>query len=483
MATPDDETRTRTRHADFRAGFIWAALAIALVGFSIGAHLTSVLGLGFPAGKGFVSFIQVHGHAQLVGWTGLFVIGISLHVMPRLAGVPLAKPQWLRPILWCVVLGLGLRSIGQAVLPYLIEDAAYPLVAVPVVLSGVLEWFGILGYVGLLLGTLQGVSRGTQRPALLTVRPYFGMMVAGWMLYSGLNLVLLIYMARYRQAVVQPAWDRFGLESFIGLVLLPVALAFSVRMLPLYLRLRPADWPVRGTAYAYLLALAVRLLPIVPSVSRLAPQLMTTMAHCGQILTSAVLLWFVWQLDVLTRLRLPWTVHRVLHPGPERRPTRPGLPDYGEFGRFEWLIYAAYAWLVIAALYDGLSGFAGLAGLSWHLSRSPLRHFYLLGFITMLIFGMAVRMVPGLLHRRRVAHPALVSTTFWLGNLSMICRVLLFVLPVTLIQALPWSLSVARLAFALSGLLGLAAVACLAVNLWHTASRPEAEPQPASKAS
>jgi uncharacterized protein involved in response to NO len=357
------------------------------------------------------------------------------------------------------------------------------VVAVPVVLSGVLEWGGILGYVGLLLGTLQGVRRGTQRPALLTVRPYIGMMAAGWLLYSGLNLVLLIYMARYRQAVVQPAWDRFGLESFVGLVLLPVALAFSVRMLPLYLRLRPADWPVRGTAYAYLLALVVRLLPTAPSVSRLAPQLMTAVAHCGQILMSAVLLWFVWQLDVLTRLRFPWTVHRTLHPGPERRPTRPGLLDYGEFGRFEWLIYAAYAWLVIAALCDGLSGFDELAGLSWNLSMSPIRHLYVLGFITMLIFGMAVRMVPGLLRRRRVAHPALVSTTFWLGNLAVICRLLLFVLPVALIRALPWSLSVARLAFALSGLLGLAAVACLAVNLWHTAARPEPNPQPAPRAS
>jgi hypothetical protein len=70
-------------HAAFHRGFIWVALGMALlVGFSIGAHLTAVLGLGFVPGRGFVSFIQTHGHVQLVGWAGLFIMGISLHVLP-----------------------------------------------------------------------------------------------------------------------------------------------------------------------------------------------------------------------------------------------------------------------------------------------------------------------------------------------------------------------------------------------------------------
>jgi len=82
--------------------------------------------------------------------------------------------------------------------------------------------------------------------------------------------------------------------------------------------------------------------------------------------------------------------------------------------------------------------------------------------------GMAVRMLPGFLHKRQVASPFLVAATFWLGNAAALGRVLPFVLPSVVLQGVPASASIARIAFALSGLLGLAAIWCLAVNLWKT---------------
>jgi hypothetical protein len=298
------------------------------------------------------------------------------------------------------------------------------------------------------------------------------MMVSGWLLYACLNLGLLAHMAQAQAVVVHQAWQHFAIESFLGLVLLPVAFAFSVRMLPLYLRLAVADWPVRGTAYAYLVAILVHLVPSAPCLSQLAPQAAANLAYLGMLLKGGVILWFVWQLDVLTRRRDPWTVHRTLHPGPDRRPTRPGLPDYGEFGRFDRLISMAYVWLVLAAVCEAVSGIAALTGGSFFISGSAIRHMYLLGFITQLIFGMAARMLPGFLQQRRVANPALVDATLWLGNAAAVCRVLLFVVPPTVLQMIPGSTLVARTAFAVSGLLGLAAVWCLAVNLWKTSSLP-----------
>jgi hypothetical protein len=294
------------------------------------------------------------------------------------------------------------------------------------------------------------------------------MMVTGWLLYACLNLVLLAHMALDTGVVVHPAWNQFAIQSFIGLVLLPVAFAFSLRMLPLYLRLAVPDWPVRGTAYAYLAALATQVLPGAPPLLRLAPQVASTLANLGLLLKSVVILWFVWQLDLLTRRRAPWTVHRQLHPGPERRPTRPGLPDYGEFGRFEGLVYAAYVWLVLAAGCEGVAGITALVGRPFFVSSTAVRHMYMLGFITLLILGMAVRMLPGFLQQRRVASTALVAATFWLGNAAVVCRVLPFVLPPMLLQGTPGGAVLAWTAFAVSGLLGWAAVWCLAVNLWKT---------------
>jgi uncharacterized protein involved in response to NO len=108
------------KHTPFRIGFVWLALTAACVaGFPIGAHLSFVMGFGFALGPGFASFVQLHGHLQLMDWTGLFVMGISLHFLPRLAGVAIAQPQWLNRILWCMGSGLALRSVAHAAVPYL----------------------------------------------------------------------------------------------------------------------------------------------------------------------------------------------------------------------------------------------------------------------------------------------------------------------------------------------------------------------------
>ena len=473
MASRHDETRASGKHAIFHTGFIWAALTAALgAGLPLGAHLTFVLGFGFLPGHSFVSFVQTHGHVQLIGWAGLFIMGISLHFVPRLAGVPIARPPWLGRILCLMAAGLALRSVGHAVLPYLTATSARLPVVWLVAVSGVLEWLGILLYVGLLLSIFRRAGDIRQHPALRAVRPYFGMMVSGWLLYACLNLGLLTHMVLAQAVVVHQAWQHFAIESFLGLVLLPVAFASSVRMLPLYLRLTVADWPVRGTAYAYLVAILVHVVPGAPCFSQLAPQAAADLSHLGGLLKGGVILWFVWQLDVLTRRQNPWTVRRTLHPGPERRPTRPGLPDYGEFGHFDRLISMAYVWLVLAAVCEAVSGMVALTGGTFFISSSAIRHMYLLGFITQLIFGMAVRMLPGFLQQRRVASPALVDATLWLGNAAAVCRVLLFVVPPAVLQTIPGSTLVARTAFAVSGLLGLAAVWCLAVNLWKTSALP-----------
>jgi uncharacterized protein involved in response to NO len=471
--TVQGDTGPRLTPATFPRGYIWVALAMALgAGFPIGAHLTAVLGFGFPVGRGFASFIQLHGHVQLVGWTGLFIMGISLYFLPRLAGVPIAHPRWPAWILWLMGVGLGLRSIGHIVVPYLSDSPWLDLVVWLVAGSGLLEWGGIGLYVILLVRTVRAVGDMSNRPALLGVRPYIGMMLAGWVLYACLNLGLLGHMALHRSAVVHQAWNQFAVQGFIGLVLLPVAFAFSIRTLPLYLRLAVPDWPVRGTAYAYLAALALQVLPTAPPLAKLAPRITSNLTSLSTLLKGGVILWFVWQLDVLTRRREPRPMQRQRHPEPARRPEP--LP-HGAFGRFERLVYAAYVWLVLAAFGEVVAGAVALLGQPGLGMGNTVRHMYVLGFSTMLIFGMAVRMLPGFFQQRRVARPALVNATFWLGNTATVCRVLLFVLPPVILQGVPASLEMARNAFAVSGLLGLAAVWCLAVNVWQTAAKYRAQ--------
>jgi uncharacterized protein involved in response to NO len=456
--------------AKFHPGFIWSALGIALFGgFAIGAHLAAVIGLNFSLGKGFYSYIQIHGHLQLVGWAGLFIIGISLHFIPRLAGVPIAQPQWIPRIQFLMATGLIVRAIFHSILPYVTAPVVFQILSLTVAISGWLELAGIASYIFLVLRSLRAVRQaGNERPALQAVKPYLVMMFSGWLIYAGLNAILLVDMAANGAVTVNQPWDDFAINLFIGLVLLPVAFAFSVRMFPLYLRLPAPDWPVRQIGLAYWIFFLLQIIPTVPAVLRTAPETAFLVSAAGQGGKSAIIFYFVWKLDVLLRRRAPWTVHRVFAPGPERPPTRDGLPDYGEFGRFERLLYTAYLWLLGGAGLELLTGLAVLSNWGMEVSTDAIRHVYLLGFISLLILGMAVRMIPGFI-QKKLASAKLVDFTFWLGNLAVIGRVLPLLVPAALFEKISFMVFTSQTLFALSGMLGWAAIWCLAVNLRRTA--------------
>jgi len=459
------------RYAEFHSGFIWASLTTAIIaGFAFGAYLAVVIGYGFPVGQGFYSLIQTHGHLQLVGWVGVFIMGISLHFIPRLASFPIPHPERMNRILWLMVPGLLLRTVGGAALASLEGSPIFVPVSWLVVASGVLEGGAIVLYVSLLLETMRGSDKTRRLPALSAVKPYFGMMAVGWVLYAGLNLFLVLHMALNSTTTVDTAWNEFAITTFMSLVLLPVAFALSVRLFPLYLALPAPDWPVYGIGCVYLLAVCLQVIPAAPPLAGLAPEATRLVIALGMLLKGSAILWFVWQLDLLTRRRPLGRHARFLDTGPDRPPTRPGLPDYGEFGRFERLVYAAYTWLVLAAFVELLCGAAILLGYSISIGTDAIRHMYLLGFITHLIFGASVRMLPGFLRKKRVASTALVDTTFWLGSTAAACRVVPLLLPSWLFDELPAGVVLTQTAFAISGLLGWGAVLCLAMNLRQTQS-------------
>ena len=459
-----DKSKKSMTHTTFRLGFVWGALAMALlVGFAIGAHLTAVLGLGFGPGRAFASFVQVHGHIQLVGWAGLFIMGISLHVLPRFAGAPITRSQPITWTLWLMISGLLLRTVGQTVLPYLNEGGWFKLTQTAVVASGGLELVGIGLYITLIAQAMR-VARATARGPVMAVAPFVGSMLLGWTGYAVLNASLLIEMVRDQQVIVEPSWNHLAIQVFVGLVLLPIAFVFSVRFLPLYLRLEVPVWSVRKAAYAYLLGWAIETVPVVPPLAQAAPKLAFVGAQLGMGLKGGVVLWIIWQLGVLSTWRRQGL-------GRKGRAARPAKPNRELFGRFDWLIVSAYLWLGLGAFYEIIIGMTTLVGIATGISPDAVRHLYLLGFVSLLIFGMGARLLPGLLNTRRIASPGLVGATFWLGNAAVLSRVLLVGMPPQVWQIVPGVVIGVRVAFAFSGMLGMMAVGCLWINLRRTANR------------
>ncbi len=458
-----------TRQVEFQISYIWAALAVAVfMGFAIGTHLSFVIGFDFQLGDGFVGYIQTHGHVQLVGWVGLFIMGISLHFLPRLAGVPITHQHWLKWILRLVTSGLVLRSVGHSIIPYIVGSRFFAPVSWMVFGSSLFLWFAILLYAALLIHIFRRIDSTPKRPALSQIAPYFLMMLAGWLIYMTLNLILIFHMVFSKAVTLNPAWNEFAIQVFVGLVLLPVIFVFSLRTFPLFLRLPSTNWHIRGVAWAYLFSFCLQLLPTMPSPVNLPSGIAPFLSTSGAILKSLIVLWIVWQLDILTRLKKPWTVDRILEPGADRKATRNGLPDYGEFGRFERLLVASYSWLALGAMFEISYGTAALFGLSTLHVSDAIRHIYLLGFATNLIFGMSVRMIPGFIGKKRIASNKLVDATFYLVNSAAICRILPLVLPESFFWASPLGVEIAKAAFAFSGVFGMAALICLWMNLRKT---------------
>lgn len=461
-------------HAKFHIVFIYAALAIALTsGFGYAAILAFLIGFDLPMGDWLVSALQAHGHAQLYGWTGLFIVGVSLHFIPRMTGAPLRFPRLLPWTCGLLAGGVGLRAVAQPLLDVYAGGAVRLALRWGMGLAALEEVTGVGFYLLLVITSMRGSS--ADRPAMRPIRPFLVTALIGWGLSTVLVTCLSLGAALGDRSVLDLAWNRFASDLYLGLVLLPVGMAFSVRTFPLYLRLPAPRWRIPRVAGLYLFGFALEKLPELLGLLGLFPSeggLRMPLSGAGRGIKGMALIGFVWELDILLRRKTPWTVERVGEPGPDRRKTREGLPDYGEFGRFEQLLYAAYVWLFVAAGLDVGSGVTMMLKGALPVHADAVRHAYLAGFVSLLIFGMAPRMIPGFMHVRRLAFPGLVGATFYLASLAAFFRIVPLLLPGSLIGRFPALAQSATYAFGLSGILGWGAVAALAWNLKGTCLRP-----------
>lgn len=61
--------------------------------------------------------VNAHGHAQIFGWVGLFVMGFAYQAFPRFKHTSLAHPRWAMASFLLMLTGLVARSLAQAFLP------------------------------------------------------------------------------------------------------------------------------------------------------------------------------------------------------------------------------------------------------------------------------------------------------------------------------------------------------------------------------
>lgn len=450
-------------HSDFDPTPVGAALGLALAsGFVAGVAMMGGVAGWWPIGAWWGAMRQVHGHIQLFGFTALFVLGVGSFFLPRARGGPLAFPAMLPWIAAALGGGVLLRVLSQLALALTATGGgAAGVFRLGFALSGILETGGILAALILMSTTFRRGPPLASRVHLHAVLPLLATAFGSLAVASVISAAGAIGAARAGSALVDARIDRVCVELMIFGFALPATQAVSLQTFPLFLRLpAPTHFAARAFAACYLASAAALLLGIGTGIGRIE--------GAGALGVSASLIGLTLLLDVLTRRRPAWVAARLpMAPSESRRPTRPGLPDRGEYGRFEWLIYGAYVWQTLGAILLGANGVADLLGRAPFVAPDAARHSFTMGFITLLISGMAVRMIPGFL-RTRLASPATVTVIAIAANAAAACRILPLLIPMQ---------HVGDIALGVSGGIAWISIALLAAILSITWRRACARPR------
>jgi len=108
-----DNEKPRPADAIYRP-FFKAGIAVVLsLGAAWGAYLLLRIAMTGKFSAVGLHDVNAHGHAQIFGWVGLFVMGFAYQAFPRFKHVTLAWPNLAFSTLWMMLIGLVVRSISQ----------------------------------------------------------------------------------------------------------------------------------------------------------------------------------------------------------------------------------------------------------------------------------------------------------------------------------------------------------------------------------
>lgn len=391
------------------AGLFFMALPGTLLGFSNLLAISAHHGLGsLPA-----AWIQGHGHAQVFGWIGSFVLGIGFYSQPG------RGPSVLRIPLTCFALwtsGVAMRWIasmyGWHWRSLFVISASFELVAILLFVAAASHHK--------LPDSAQG--KGT--------KPRMELWMVSVLLSTVglLALVIFNFVECLRLAIdgTQSAFPHALDQRFLVLVawgfLVLVVWGFSARWLPTFLAIRKPD------ARLFRAALALDLVGVLFGVSG--------WARPAAILVAASTVAIVFALHLTERS----------HGAPKVQGIHKSFPTF---------IRIAYAWLVTAGLMSIWAAFADQHGGIWGASRHALT----VGFAATMVFAIGPRILPHFAGVYSIFSKRLMFLSLLLLEFGCLLRVVSEPLAYKDIASVAWK------TLPISGVLELSAVLLFAANL------------------
>ncbi len=372
------------QYGPFIAGALFFGIVI---GFPLGLTVAHARAQGGTLGAYGPALTQVHGHLQLMGFVGLFVIGMGYRLVARFTAVRLRSALVPGLTFAFVAGGLFVRSFAQ---PLADRDGW------AVVFAGatVFETAGVLLFSATILHCL---ARGRKEDFLYT--PFFaaGALWAG--AAAALNLVFVLEAVSDGVRTIDPL--RSLAASFVLFYGFAAMFIFGValRTFPIFFQRR------RAPRQATLAAWAVANLGIAAYTGAVVwrsyePSADTRLMWTAGFLAAGVALG---ALVVLLRV-FEGEAHRV----------RPSAQRSIRFVR------SAFAWLLVAVGFQIFYSLRALVDGRYvgYFEADAVRHFLGLGFVTMMILGMAFMVMPRLAMRRMVETPSRIvaPALLWLMN-------------------------------------------------------------------
>lgn len=365
------------------------------------------------------AWIQAHGHAQLFGWIGSFILGIGFYSIPNLRRVSAWSfwDGWLVWALWTV--GVALRWLTDV---YLWQWR----ILLPT--SSLLE---LLAVVLFFVRSIQGhrmqnkLKSGIEPWALLVVTGTVGLIVT--MLFNAFESFILA------AAGISPAFPAEFDGRFLILSIwsfpVPIAWGFTARWMPAFLGLKPLR------SKLILAALAVNIMGIIAALAKAS--------LAGSILLLVGTILMVCGLRIFEHaksLAKTQGVHKT----------------------FPLFMRIAYAWLLIASLFAVWASLepsaAGVAGAG--------RHALTVGYLMTMVFSVGPRMLPAFLGRKKLYSERLMFLALLLTNTGCLIRVSSEIIAYQHYASWAW------LALSLSATLELTGVVIFTINMVGTFREP-----------
>lgn len=363
------------------------------------------------------AWIQAHGHAQVFGWIGTFILGIGFYSIPKMrrAHAFAMWEAWLCWFLWSA--GVLLRWFSTVY-------QWHWRVAVPT--SAALELLAFLIFFKTVsshrpAGAEEGSSPKLERWVFVVIAGTLGLFAT-----LSVNLAGSIYASLHSST---PAFgdtlDQRYLVLMAWAFMVPFVWGFSARWLPTFLGLR---------------AVCQRGLMVLITINTAG----VVLATFGLFRIAALV--FLAS-SVMSSLAL-----RIAFPAIQPAKTQ------GVHTSFPYFVRSAYAWLIVGALLGVWAAFAFHPDGIWGASRHALT----VGFVSTMVFAIGQRVLPAFSGMRLLYSPKLMGASLSLLALGCFLRVSSEVLAYQDIAHFAWKL------LPISAIIELTAVTLFAINMIAT---------------